>query len=263
MFALCKQVIPYLEGTLSPAERESTKVSSNDIKDINSIKDIKDNTEQWLTGTEQDRNTIQQLYQSLQKMSPQAGNAYWMTRTWDLLCWQPMYIAFIAIYGLKKTPDFNYFKQRHQHDSVVGFVFQAHNMKGDEPEQLISSAAQQLKTLFEHYRLQLDTLHRCRPGYVKRLIADLVLGNLLKVKQHVPDFTEQDLQRHAEKWLTELGLPTNLISALVISDNKPTKHIRSSCCLTYKANNDICGNCPKQFKNKKSELKANVRLIQS
>lgn len=230
MFDLCRQISPYLDG---------------DFQDIST-----DNNEKkiWLEGNEQDLFTIQTLHDDLQKNSPDAGNAYWMTSTLGLLCWQPVYIAFIAIYGLKQLPDFRKFKQQHQHNSVTGFVFQSNILTTGEAEQLIELAGDQLTPLFEHYRLQLDSFSRCRPGYVKRLIADLVLACLINIRDSLKVFSNQDLQRHAQLWLAALGLPAHLINALQIQDNQPISHIRTSCCLAYKANHELCTNCPKKHK---------------
>ncbi len=33
---------------------------------------------------------------SFLKRNPEAGRAYWLTRTWDLLCWQPIYVALVS-----------------------------------------------------------------------------------------------------------------------------------------------------------------------
>jgi len=226
MFDLCRQVTPYLDGK---------------FQQFTTLLDEKN----WLVGNRQDYHTIQSIYQQLQLDFPDAGNAYWMTRTWDLLCWQPVYIAFIAIYGLQQLPDFSQFKQQYQHHSVMGFVFQSDTMMQGEVATLIPLAASQLSPLLEHYRTQLDTFSRCRPGYVKRLLADLVLDSLIKVRHAVEGFSDDDVQQHAQLWLSALNLPKH---AFVIEKNKPMIHIRTSCCLTYKANNSLCANCPKANK---------------
>lgn len=236
LFDLCRQVYPYLDGKLDTSFLPSA------------LKTEKQSPKKWLVGQQQDHITIQAITDDIKIQSPDAGQAYYMTRTWDLLCWQPMYIAFIAIYGLKQVPDFTTFKQQRQYQSVAGFVFQSAAITKGEAEQLIPIACAQLKPLFEHYRKQLDSLQRCRPGYVRRLMADLVLANLLKVSEHIKDITREELQSHALLWFSALELPKNLIKTLVIKQNQPITHIRTSCCLTYKANNELCANCPKKHK---------------
>lgn len=237
LFDLCKQVIPYLDGKFQTTNRYTEQsLSSNS------------STKEWLFGDEQDGLIIQALIDDLHKIYPDAGKTYYMTRTWELVCWQPMYISFIAIYGLKQLPDFSHFKQKHHHDSIYGFIFESEQLTTASVEKLISLATKQLQNLFEHYRLHLDSLIRCRPGYTNRLTADLILSILIKISDFVPDFSHQDVLHHAQLWLKEMALPLHLANTLVINDKLITTHARTSCCLTYKANNDTCINCPKKHR---------------
>ena len=48
---------------------------------------------------------IKGVYDAISKCSPEAKQAYWLTRTWDLLSWQPIYLSFISIYGCNGLPD--------------------------------------------------------------------------------------------------------------------------------------------------------------
>jgi len=227
MFALCRQISPYLNGQL---ESDNSDTFEQD----------------WIKGS--DGRVIERLYTALQQTSPEAGSAYWMTRSWDLLCWQPIYIAFISIYGLQQLPDFSQFKQRFQHNSVFGFAFHSEQLCHGTAEVLIAQAGVQLSSLLNDYRQQLNRLVRCRPGYVKRLLSDLILDSLLKVRDNVAEFSDQDVQHHAQLWLHALDISTNIQHALIVTDTLPITHARSSCCLTYKANNDLCPNCPKKDK---------------
>lgn len=242
MFELCRQVSPYLNGKLQTGSDHTSE-------------------QNWIEGSTNDVTVIQRLYYALQKTSPDAGSAYWMTRSWDLLCWQPIYIAFIAIYGLKQLPDFSQFKQRFQHNAIFGFAFQSDTIYHatisstatsplDTVEILIAQAGAQLKPLLAYYREQLDAVIRCRPGYVKRLLTDLILDSLLKVRDIIPDFSDQDVQHHAQLWLHAFDIPTNIQHSLIVNEKRPISHIRTSCCLTDKAGNELCANCPKKHKSK-------------
>jgi len=233
MLDLCRQVYPYLDGQYQAENNDNL---------------IHFNQPIWLNGTAEDRFTIEQVYQDIKQSAPEADHAYYLTRTWDLLCWQPVYVAFIAIYGLQQLPDFSHFKQQRQHHSITGFTFQSSAMTSAKPEQLIALAAKQLSQLLEHYRYHLDNLYRCRPGYVKHLLADLIIGNLVKVEQYVPHFSIADLQHHTQLWLNAFGLPEKLKNTIEIANNQSVIHTRQSCCLTYKANNNLCENCPKQVR---------------
>lgn len=235
MFNLCKQVIPYLEGKFEDVDSSLLMTLEDD---------------QWLKGNHYDQATIRALQNDLKHHLPNAGNAYYQARTWHLLCWQPIYIAFISIYGLQKLPDFSCFKQQRQHNAIIGYVFQNNTMLAGDIKQLIVQAGSQLAPLIEHYRIQLDHIERCRPGYAHRFVADLIFGNLLKVKELVTGFNDQDILLHAQLWVDAMGLPHKLLDSLKPRHDKTIDFIRSSCCLADKINENLCADCPKVHKNK-------------
>lgn len=228
LFALCKQVSPYLSGELTKVDAPSD--------------------EDWLDGSAQDSHSIQALYHSIQQEAPQAGHQYWLTRSWDLLCWQPMYIACIAIYGMQQSPDFSAFKQHYHHHSIFEFEFLAHAPIDGTEAALIAHSGKQLNALFTHYSQHCQALFNVRANYLKRLQSDLVLSCLIKVRDHLDHFDDNAVQQHARLWMQALGLSGNLNKQLIVHDAAPLKHIRKSCCLTYKANNALCDNCPKHSK---------------
>ena len=242
-----REVIPYLDG----------KIESQKPKALRSLPLLNKQKNNWLMGNNNDDLIINSLIQDLHQLHPHAGKTYYMTRTWELLCWQPMYISFIAIYGLKQLPDFSHFKQKYQHKSVYSFAFDNHQFSEASTEQLISLASQQLKDLFEHYRQLLDALIPCRQGYTNRLTADLILSILIKVSELVPNFTHQDVIHHAQLWLKAMELPLRLVNTLQINTDNTITHARTSCCLTYKANNDTCINCPKKHRLRQKRMKHN------
>ena len=69
LFKYSKQVTPYLDGQIKT-------LASNSVKQ--SIIQIEYNSSE----------VIRNLYDNLKHSNPEAGAAYWLTRTWDLLCWQ-------------------------------------------------------------------------------------------------------------------------------------------------------------------------------
>jgi siderophore ferric iron reductase len=99
LFQSSKQVTPYLSGQLAADNGEGIHISR------------------------QNSDAIQQLYWQLSESSKEAGSAYWLTRTWDLLCWQPIYIAFISVYQLKAIPDIKNVSQSINRDLFLGLHF--------------------------------------------------------------------------------------------------------------------------------------------
>ncbi|GLS26539.1 (2Fe-2S)-binding protein [Marinibactrum halimedae] len=66
---------------------------------------------------------VRRVYCALQHAYPQAGPKYWSTRTWTLLCWQPIYIALAAVHGVGKVPNFSGLYQHQKSTSVYGYTF--------------------------------------------------------------------------------------------------------------------------------------------
>lgn len=44
------------------------------------------------------------LHEHWRLAHPEAGPAYWLTRSWGMLCWQSIYLAMVAVYRLRAVP---------------------------------------------------------------------------------------------------------------------------------------------------------------
>ncbi|MEF1192735.1 siderophore ferric iron reductase, partial [Vibrio parahaemolyticus] len=81
LFQTSQTITPYLHGDIGRIESDAIHIDN----DINPI--------------------VQELYRQLSETYPESGRAYWLTRTWDLLCWQPIYVALVSIYGFQSLPN--------------------------------------------------------------------------------------------------------------------------------------------------------------
>lgn len=59
---------------------------------------------------------------------PEAGPAYWLTRSWGMLCWQSIYLAMVAVYRLRAVPALERLGQGYQDGLVSGFTLPAEPM---------------------------------------------------------------------------------------------------------------------------------------
>ena len=204
-----------------------------------------------LNGTAQDVESIAYLYDSLKTAFPEAGQAYWITRSWDLLCWQPLAIAFIAVYQCQQVPTFMGFTQQVRLQMVSGFSFASSELLIGKETKLIKQVGKQLKLLFESYRLHLNELVRCRPGFANRLLADNLMAQLVLLKKQKPQMDNALIIEHAQYWFEVLALDNRLIASLHGYENS-IELKRSSCCLAYKIPaGKFCDNCPKQLQKSK------------
>ncbi|PAR46121.1 siderophore ferric iron reductase [Vibrio metoecus] len=195
---------------------------------------------------------IQTLYRNLQEAHPEAGAAYWLTRTWTLLCWQPIYVAFVAIYACRGLPQLSSIAQNVQTTFVSGFHFNSLKYHEGSERDLIIQAGKELVELFEYFRLEMEDWTRIRPGFTHHLFADSVLGCLTRFQAFYPHLSEQELLAQAHLWLEACGLPTKLAQSLSYSPETQTlSHVRTSCCLVYKCQGrKLCRDCPRHPDNK-------------
>lgn len=224
LFQDANQITPYLRGyTDFPQHVESIQVNKD-----NSV-------------------LIQQLYNELAQSSPEGGAAYWLTRTWDLLCWQPVYLCFLSIYRLNALPDIYNMTQFTQPKFVSGFYFHRTEFIHGSQSLLIEQAGQQLTSLFETYRQQMDPWVRIRPGFTRHLLADGLLNCLVKLQSTNPDYSNEQIIAQAVQWLEACNLPKKHLSSLQAKDqNTPLQLIRTSCCLVYKCEGrSLCSDCPR------------------
>lgn len=229
IFDYSKQVSPYLSGSFGPLPKACvsthSKLSSEQIKT---------------------------LYLRLAETHPEAGNSYWLTRTWDLLCWQPVYVAFISIYGLKSLPDFQHFGQFTKHNFISSYRFSSPNHVHGEVEELIPLAAHSLATLFDEYRQQINLWTRIRPGFTHHLLADLILRCLTLLQEHEPSLDNDYILEQAKLWLSAFDLPSKHLNSLQVNrESGKLKLVRMSCCLVYKCHaGNLCDDCPRHKNNK-------------
>ncbi|WP_243978146.1 siderophore ferric iron reductase [Vibrio natriegens] len=229
LFQATNAITPYLHGDLGSI-REGEIHTDNDINPI-----------------------IQDLYQQLSEAFPEAGRAYWLTRTWDLLCWQPVYVALISIYHFHSLPNLYGMAQSVKPCFVSGYRFQDKSLVQGDHQTLINTAGAQIKSLFDYYQNQMSEWTRIRPGFTHQLISDGILVGLMRLQQHFPQMTNAMIREHAVLWLQALDLDTNnALSLYEPSVALPLKLVRKSCCLVYKCEGrKLCDNCPRLAENKK------------
>ncbi|MGF1694338.1 siderophore ferric iron reductase [Vibrio lamellibrachiae] len=218
-----KQVTPYLDGKVAPAENG------------------------MLMGDGDNRQLLTIMYQEIQSLHPEAKHSYWLTRTFSLLSWQPIYLAFIGIYGLKVAPDFSTMSQHYRNGLISGFHFDSGQCVNANKEALIIDVGQQLGGMVSRWQAELDELYRCRPGFSRQLLADFLLMSLIKVHDHFEAFTQDDVHSDAKLWLDAFQLPHRSLTGF--SSGELLTYTRKSCCLvTQTKEGRLCDDCPKNKK---------------
>lgn len=229
LFENCKHVTPLLDGKVSVPECEQLLPQQ----------------------TEQNRRLLSALYQRLSEQHTSAGNGYWITRTWDLVCWQPMFVAFVAVYACRGVPRFDSMAQTVDGYWVAGFSFQTQAHQHGELPKLISLAGRTLSALFEVYRQDIESFTRIRPGFTQSLMSDALLNCLVKLSHFEPTLTLEEAKTHAELWLSAFQLRPRAAQQLYLDDDGALNMHRISCCQVYKCESgSYCDNCPKRARSR-------------
>ncbi|MFM2587393.1 siderophore ferric iron reductase [Vibrio sp. TBV020] len=233
LFEHSKQVTPYLSGSIAQLPSDSGEHAIIHIDRSSS-------------------DHIHTLYEQLKSQHPEAGSAYWLTRTWTLLCWQPIYVAFIAIYACRGLPNLASMAQSIKLGFVSGYQFESQAFVEGSEQELIDQAGKQLNTLFDYFREEMSQWTRIRPGFTKHLFADGILGSLVKLNQYAPNLPKEYLLDQARSWLQACDLPEKFIKTLTYDETtKQLTLIRTSCCLVYKCDGrKLCSDCPRHPDNK-------------
>ncbi|MFV0574000.1 MAG: siderophore ferric iron reductase [Vibrio sp.] len=232
LFHYAEHITPYLHGELK---------AEIDIQQDN-----------WIEASAENAELLQDIYSKLQFSHPEAGNAYWLNRTWSLLLWQPIYISFISIYGIHALPQVSKMAQqwRAEVNFVSGFKLPESKMFEGDVESLVHHAAAELLPLFEHYRQQLDQNVRIRPGYTQHLLADLLLMALLRLQDIYTDLPQDYIWQHAQTWLKAFGLSCKPLESLNYDEIDQKWHfVRTTCCMVYRCEGrGMCPDCPRAKK---------------
>ncbi|WP_133153912.1 siderophore ferric iron reductase [Vibrio sp. 10N.261.55.A7] len=216
-----RQVTPYLNGKVAPAETGMLLVN-----DDNSA-------------------LLTKMYQEISRLHPEAKHAYFLTRTFSLLSWQPIYLAFIGVYGFNMIPDFSSMSQNYRNGLISGFHFDSSECRRGDKADLIAEVGQTLGDIVMYWQQELDVLYRCRPGFSRQLMADFLLMSLMKVHHHFDAFERDDVIEDAKLWLEAFQLPKQTIKGFSVES--PLSYTRKSCCLvTQTKHGELCADCPKQ-----------------
>ncbi|MGF1685023.1 siderophore ferric iron reductase [Photobacterium minamisatsumaniensis] len=233
LFQYAEQVSPYLKGRIGIADHQHISAAYGNPELLNT------------------------LYQHWKSAHPEAGTPYWLTRSWTMLAWQPLYIAFIGVYALRSIPPLRNIAQDYKQGVVAGFHLQGDNWYTGTEDELIEYACAQLAMLLDELHCQFNQHNRLRPGLTKPLIADAILEALvqrqsLMTEQQACEKTNQeidnDIVRHATMWLSHLGLPLRHLDALQKDEQSGRWQVkRISCCMHYRRHDgELCDNCPRQ-----------------
>ncbi|WP_421193363.1 siderophore ferric iron reductase [Aeromonas enteropelogenes] len=230
LFAAAAKLIPSLTGRIREAEGSALLTSSSPMAPA-----------QVAAG----------LYAYWQQAHPEAGPAYWLTRSWSMLSWQSIYLAMVAVYRQGAVPALDKLELGYREGLVSGMTLPVAPMIKGEIETLIEAAGTRLQVHWQALLALLGGVQRLRPGFVRPLLADDLLAALVRVPDFFAEVSRETVAAHAPLWLAACALPDSHLAgwrpASLPQDDASPGYVRQRCCLHYKRRDGaLCGNCPRR-----------------
>ena len=220
--------------------------------------EVGDHAAGWVSPGADNGATLRQLYAAIRNANPEAGAAFWSASCWNHLNWQPVAIALLAVHRFALLPKVGCMSQCLRQGGVGGFRLPSPHCARGARKRLIREAGCQLQELAESLiadmgRLAKET-HKQEFATVKqitarRLLADRILGLLLRIGQLDSRLGNEELQDYACAWLEAAGLESmSALRPITLSCGREQLVLeRKACCMAYLcADGAICESCPTQ-----------------
>lgn len=230
LFAAAAKLIPSLTGRIRKAEGDALLTASSPMAPAR---------------------VAAELYAYWQQAHPEAGPAYWLTRSWSMLSWQSIYLAMVAVYRQGAVPALDKLELDYREGLVSGMTLPVAPMIKGETETLIEAAGERLQVHWQALLALLGGVQRLRPGFVCPLLADDLLAALVRVPAFFDEVSPAEVATHAPHWLAACGLPAEHLTGWQPAPWPPEAgfvgYVRQRCCLHYKRRDGaLCGNCPRR-----------------
>ena len=192
---------------------------------------------------------LRDLYDQLEATYPKAGEPFYAVRLWTNLIWQPAFLAVIAVHAHGALPQLDQISQQRQGIHINGFRLPPGPQQKADLETLIASAGAYLRVLTDAMLVDINAITRLKPLPAKRLLADRMLGLMLRLLHYQPGITVHEQRRLSALWLAAMGLSGHGdLETLALDDGSDILiTARKGCCLDYRAMpGTYCSSCPKQ-----------------
>lgn len=204
---------------------------------------------------------IEALYLACRDAYPDAGPAYWATRSWNMLVWQPSMLAVLAVHECRMGIHVDRLLQRVNGTVVAGFALPEARFDTGEAETLVDDTASRLRVLSDGLYDRLTRIAKVKRLNAERLLADRLLGLLA----HLADEDRagcDGVQAIAARWLAAAGLGSRsrLVARAEPGGGNRLHFERGACCLHYLVEpNNLCAACPKVMQSARRQRRRDAR----
>lgn len=192
---------------------------------------------------------LAQLRAALAATYPEAGAPFWAVRIWTNLTWQPAYLAVLAVHGHGGVPELTGISQRVRGIYLDGYRLTPGPLWSGPVEAMIERAGAQLRDMTDTMLAETNSVARLKPLPARRLLADRILGLMVRVAQRRPEVPLATIRAWSDQWLDVLGLRRQGdLDDVTLPDGRQAVIVhRKGCCLDYLITPErLCSTCPRQ-----------------
>ena len=203
----------------------------------------------WYRAGAGNKEFLETLIGRLALTYPDAGQPYYAARGWNNLIWQPAYLAVIAVHIHGALPTLAEISQSRQNLDVDGYCLPAGPQFEGPVEAMIEKAGREMRVLADVMLGELSAVTKLKPLPAKRLLADRMLGLMVRLGQWKPELSINEQRRYCGLWLEAMGLTgQGDLDVLDLEDGRQVLiTTRKGCCMDYLAFPErYCASCPKQ-----------------
>jgi siderophore ferric iron reductase len=184
----------------------------------------------------------------------EAGPAYWSSRCWGIVLWQPVYLSVIGVHAARAS-----LSLAHVAQPIDGGWTREVHLRNRAPAQgdeaiLIGHAASEISAFCTRMREALTPVIRLNPAMMNGTLADIVLAALLAARRSRPEWTDAHVQTLGCTWLAALDIADHGgYFVFERSDGSCALALdRRTCCYHYRRRDGaMCSTCPRLAKHER------------
>jgi siderophore ferric iron reductase len=182
---------------------------------------------------------------------PEAGRAYWSSRCWGILIWQPVYLSVIGVHASGASLSLARIAQPIDGGWTREVRMPDHTPEQGESSALIAHAAREIDACCTRLQAELTPVLRLNPAMTRGTLADVVLGALLAARKAHPSWSDAHMQTLAARWLGAIGIE-GCGGYFTFARTDGTRGLaieRQTCCYHFRRRDGaMCSTCPRLAK---------------
>jgi siderophore ferric iron reductase len=185
---------------------------------------------------------------------PEAGRAYWSSRCWGIVIWQPVYLSVIGVHAARASLSLERIVQPIDGGWTREVQLPDHAPVQGDPSVLIGHAAREITAFCRLAREKLMPVIRLNPAMMNGTLADVVLAALLAARKARPEWSDAHVQTLGARWLAALDIARHGgYFAFDRTDGSRALALeRQTCCYHFRRRDGaMCSTCPRLDKHER------------